>query len=118
LLQRTTSKEQDRRLLAAVLPQEFLSRSQGVVIENHLNVVQCLDESSESISPATIAALLNSGVVDRAFRCISGSVAVSAYELNAVPVPCLTDMRRIELLVRNGASKVAIDKEISTCFGV
>ncbi|MEA9860508.1 Eco57I restriction-modification methylase domain-containing protein [Xanthomonas campestris pv. raphani] len=118
LLQRTTSKEQDRRLLAAVLPQEFLSRSQGVVIENHLNVVQCLEESEDSISPVTIAALLNSGVVDRAFRCISGSVAVSAYELNAVPLPCLTDMRRIEILVGNGASKATIDREISKCYGV
>lgn len=118
LLQRTTSKEQDRRLLAAVLPQEFLSRSQGVVIENHLNVVQCSDDSGASISPATIAALLNNGVVDRAFRCISGSVAVSAYELNAVPLPCLTDMRRIELLVSNGASRASIDKEISKFYGV
>jgi len=118
LLQRTTSKEQDRRLLAAVLPEDLLSLSQGVVIENHLNIVQCLDHSDGAISPDTIAALLNSEVVDRAFRCISGSVAVSAYELNSVPVPCLADMRRIELLVRNGASKVLVDKEISSCYGV
>lgn len=118
LLQRTTSKEQERRLLAAVLPQEFLDRSQGVVVENHLNVVQCLEESVEPISTAAIAALLNSAVVDRAFRCISGSVAVSAYELNAVPMPSLTDMRRIEFLVGNGASKATIDREISKCYGV
>lgn len=118
LLQRTTSKEQDRRLLAAVLPEDLLSRSEGVVIENHLNIVQCLDHSDGAISPDTIAALLNSEVVDRAFRCISGSVAVSAYELNSVPVPCLADMRRIEFLVRNGASKALIDKEISSCYGV
>lgn len=118
LLQRTTSKEQDRRLLAAVLPQEFLSRSHGVVVENHLNVVQCLEESGESLAPEAIAALLNSAVVDRAFRCISGSVAVSAYELNAVPMPSLTDMRRIELLLGNGASKATIDREISKCYGV
>ncbi|HIE5650119.1 TPA: HsdM family class I SAM-dependent methyltransferase [Stenotrophomonas maltophilia] len=117
LLQRTTSKEQDRRLLAAVLPEEFLSQSKGVVIENHLNVVQGDGRIGELISPDTIAALLNSEVVDRAFRCISGSVAVSAYELNAVPVPGLADMRRIELLVRNGASKIAIDEEISNCYG-
>jgi len=101
-----------------VLPEDLLSRSEGVVIENHLNIVQCLDHSDGAISPDTIAALLNSEVVDRAFRCISGSVAVSAYELNSVPVPCLGDMRRIEFLLRNGASKVLIDKEISSCYGV
>ncbi len=78
LLQRTTAKEQSRRLIAAELPVEFIRRYKGVAIENHLNMVRALDPGP-TVPPAVIAALLNSAVVDEAFRCISGSVAVSAF---------------------------------------
>lgn len=118
LVQRTTSKEQDRRLLAAVLPQEFLDKHAGAVVENHINMIYSPSGSVTHVSPATICALLNSDAVDRAFRCISGSVAVSAYELNAIPLPSFADMRRIELLVHNGASAAAIDREVAHCYGV
>jgi adenine-specific DNA-methyltransferase len=36
---------------------------------------------------AVIAGLLNSAAVDAAFRCINGSVAVSAFELEELPLP-------------------------------
>ena len=42
------------------------------------------------MSATTIAALLVSAVLDEAFRCISGSVAVSAAELEALPLPAPT----------------------------
>ena len=118
LVQRTTSKEQDRRLMAAVLPTSFLMEHGGVVVENHLNMIQAPSGKLARVSPATIAVLLNSGAVDRAFRCISGSVAVSAYELNAIPLPSIEDLRRIEMLMENGASKNMVEREISLCYGV
>ena len=37
LLQRTTAKEQRRRLIAAELPASFISEHRAVVVENHLN---------------------------------------------------------------------------------
>lgn len=117
ILQRTTSKEQDRRLLAAVLPQEFIDRTSGCVIENHLNLIQAPSAKLMQVQPATIAALLNSKAVDRAFRCISGSVAVSAYELNAIPLPSIAELKKIELLVINGASVEAIDCAVNACYG-
>ena len=36
LVQRTTAKEQARRLIAAELPSEFVHQHRGVVVENHL----------------------------------------------------------------------------------
>jgi len=36
---------------------------------------------------AVLARLLNSATIDHAFRCISGSVAVSAYEMENLPLP-------------------------------
>jgi adenine-specific DNA-methyltransferase len=87
LLQRTTAKEQPRRLVAAELPREFLEAHGGAVtVENHLNmIVPVVPEPT--VSTRALAAFLNSAAADRAFRCISGTVAVSAYELEAIPLP-------------------------------
>jgi adenine-specific DNA-methyltransferase len=86
LVQRTTAKEQSRRIIAAELPETFIKRHGGVAVENHLNMVRSLTGEAK-VSSAAIAALLNSAIVDAAFRCINGSVAVSAFELEELPLP-------------------------------
>lgn len=45
-----------------------------------------------------IAAILNTKALDIPFRCISGSVAVSAFELNTLPMPSPEDMKAFEKL--------------------
>ena len=116
LVQRTTSKEQSRRLLAAVIPQTFLDQHKGAVVENHLNLVYIAGHSP--ITPNTIAALLNTEAVDRAFRCISGSVAVSAYELLALPLPSLSQLQELERFISFGANRSAIERKVATFYGV
>jgi hypothetical protein len=119
LVQRTTSKEQGRRLVAAVLPQTFLDLHGGVVIENHLNMVYARSPSLARVSVDTISALLNTEVVDQVFRCISGSVAVSAYEMNALPLPSLEQLLDLEkMLVCGTPKKVAVDRLVSSFYGV
>lgn len=86
LLQRTTAKEQGRRLVAATLPSSLIDEFGGVVVENHLNMIRP-QNGHPKVSQSVVAAVLNSDVVDSAFRCISGSVAVSAFELEALPLP-------------------------------
>lgn len=86
LLQRTTAKEQSRRLIAAALPRAFLDRWEGVVVENHVNIIRPVN-GTPIVPISTLVDILNSDILDQAFRCLSGSVAVSAYELNAVPLP-------------------------------
>ncbi|MGH2967816.1 MAG: Eco57I restriction-modification methylase domain-containing protein [Solirubrobacteraceae bacterium] len=87
LVQRTTAPEQPRRLVAAELTAETLSEWGGaVVVENHVNVLRCTRPGS-ALGPSLLAALLNSAVFDRLFRCLTGTVAVSAYELEALPLP-------------------------------
>lgn len=117
LVQRTTSKEQNRRLLAAVLPQRFLDESGGAVIENHLNLVYSPAGIMPKVSLGTIAALLNTEAADRAFRCISGSVAVSAYELNALPLPTVDQLVELERLIRRGAVKATIERKVTSFYG-
>ncbi len=98
LVQRTTAKEQCRRLIAAELPASFIARHGAVVIENHLNMIRPLN-GAPKVSPAALTALLNTEVVDQVFRCINGSVAVSAYELRALPLPPPEAMQEIESLI-------------------
>lgn len=94
LLQRTTAIEQPRRLIAAELPETFISKHGAVVIENHLNMIRPTSDTP-CVPAGIIAALLNSAIVDRAFRCISGSVAVSAYELENLPLPSPTELKAL-----------------------
>lgn len=116
LLQRTTAKEQGRRLVAAELPAEFVDRHGGVVIENHVNVIGSQDEG-EQVPVPVLSALLNSGFVDQLFRCINGSVAVSAYELEALPLPDPRRTARLEQLVTNGACHADIEQEVDHLYG-
>lgn len=117
LLQRTTAKEQHRRLICAVLPQEFINKNGGVVIENHLNMISKSDLKESCISVRTIATLLNTATVDRAFRGISGSVAVSAYELNALPLPSLENIIELESYIDNGCTQEFIEQIVASYYG-
>ena len=118
LVQRTTSKEQARRLVCAVLPADFLDKNgNAVVIENHVNTVYPTNSVS-GITPETIAVLLNSNLADAAFRCISGSVAVSAYELNALPLPSLQQMRQLQTLIQNQSKPATVQNAIKRFYGM
>jgi adenine-specific DNA-methyltransferase len=94
LVQRTTAPEQPRRLVAAVLDEETLKEEWGgaVVVENHVNVLRCWDPDS-ALTPGLLAALLNTPSFDRLYRCMTGTVAVSAYELEALPLPAPAVLR-------------------------
>ena len=115
LVQRTTAKEQARRLIAATLPASFVFRHGAVVIENHLNMVRPLTRRP-AISAEVLAAFLNSDAADRAFRCVSGSVAVSAYELEALPLPAPEDIGSLARLVHDGASRARIETACTRLF--
>ena len=115
LLQRTTAKEQCRRLIAAELPEQFIEEHGAVVVENHLNMIKP-HNGRPKVSPAVLAALLNSDVVDQVFRCINGSVAVSAYELQALPLPSPQDIEGIEKLVERRASQEALEQAVERLY--
>lgn len=88
LAQRTTAPEQSRRLVVAELTQAELEAWGGrVVVENHVNVIRSISEPL--IDQATLSAVLSTRTVDRVMRSLSGSVAVSAYEIESIPLPAL-----------------------------
>ena len=117
LSQRTTSKEQNRRLKSAELPMSFVEKHGGVVVENHLNIIKPLTGEPE-VTPAVLSALLNSEVVDRLFRCINGSVAVSAYELKSLPLPSPEDMRAIDRMVNRRTKRKTFERALERLYGI
>lgn len=117
LVQRTTAKEQARRLIAAELPAAFLAVHGGAVVENHLNMIRPLDGAPPKVSADVLTALLNSRVADQLFRCISGSVAVSAYELSALPLPAPERLDDLAALVAAGAARADLDEACAQLYG-
>ncbi len=92
LVQRTTAPEQPRRLLTARLAPETLAEWGGaVVVENHVNVLRC-GESASPLTAELLERLLRTPTFDRLYRCLTGTVAVSAYELEALPFPPTTTL--------------------------
>jgi adenine-specific DNA-methyltransferase len=98
LVQRTTAPEQPRRLIAARLDTETLDDWGGaVVVENHVNVLRCSDPES-ALTAELLQQLLHTPTLDRLYRCLTGTVAVSAYELEALPLPPSQVLREWERL--------------------
>lgn len=113
LLQRTTAKEQARRLIATEMPAAFIEEHGGVTVENHINML-VPTTARPAISAGLLAAFLNSTAADRAFRCLSGSVAVSAYELENLPLPAPDQLKQ---LVGRKTDRAAIEKACLNLYG-
>jgi len=117
LVQRTTAKEQHRRLIAAAMPADFVKKHGAVIVENHLNMIlPAAKRRRPKVGAAVLAAFLNSSIADECFRCISGSVAVSAFELESLPVPPADKMTLIDELLRKNAAAELIDVHIRALY--
>jgi adenine-specific DNA-methyltransferase len=115
LLQRTTAKEQDKRLIAAILPTSLIEERKSVIVENHLNMIVPITHRP-FVSLEVLSVFLNSKAVNDAFRTISGSVAVSAYELEALPLPDISCLSKLQTLVAGNASNECIEKECTRLY--
>lgn len=98
LLQRVTSNNQPKRLVAAVVPEDILDTYGGFVGENHTVILEQVSPRP-ALTPTQLAKLLGTPTVDRYFRCISGATNVSAFELNQLRLP---DPDRLKKLLRQG----------------
>lgn len=116
LLQRVTSNDQPRRLVAAAVPKLFIETYGGFVGENHTVILEQVSPEPV-LSPEQLAQLLATPTVDRYFRCISGATNVSVFELNQLRLP---DPSRLTTLLAQGydmpsAAREALEQRPS-CF--
>jgi adenine-specific DNA-methyltransferase len=97
------------------MPDSFIRRHKGVIVENHLNMVRAV-VPAPPVPPRVIAVLLNSGIVDAAFRCINGSVAVSAFELEELPLPSPPVIAAVDSLIAAGATAQQIEAVLLAAY--
>jgi adenine-specific DNA-methyltransferase len=117
LMQRTTAKEQGRRLNTALLDERLIEKHGAVVIENHVNIIKPINKAAK-VSLELLHLFLNSKAADSAFRCISGSVAVSAYELETMPLPTLEKMIKLDALLKNGVDNSLMELEFLKLYNL
>jgi len=85
-LKRTSNSSQSRRIYCAFINQDFVREYGAYLGENHVNLL-VPEEQSSSISLSLLSQVLNSTPIDTVFRCLSGSSAISKYELSRLPLP-------------------------------
>lgn len=96
LVQRTSNRDQERRLYAASVPENFRKKyPAGFIAENHVIVIEA-DRSRPIVPLSLLTRLLNSEVVNERFSAVSGSFSVSAKLLQQLALPDPQLIRKIE----------------------
>ncbi|AVA37962.1 N-6 DNA methylase [Helicobacter pylori] len=111
VLQRVTSNDQPRRLVAAPVPTQLFASYGGFVGENHVVIIEPQGDVP-AVTPKQLALLLSTEPMDRYFRCISGATNVSAFELSQLKLP---DPR---LLKQYLASGIGMEAAVRRAFGI
>lgn len=84
-VQRTSSRNQKKRITAAEIPADFVAKNGGVVAENH--VILLLPSSPNAAAPADLAAALNRDDVSKQMDRMCGSASIPARLLACLPLP-------------------------------
>lgn len=92
-VKRTSNSKQSRRIYCALINRDFVQDYEAYLGENHINLL-VPEEPSISVNLELLAQVLNSAPIDDAFRCLSGSSAVSKYELSRLPLPDMEDVQK------------------------
>ncbi len=116
LMKRFTAKEEHRRLVAGIFTPSD-SYSQFVGLENHLNYVHIPDGELSDADAFGLAGFLNSSIIDRYFRAISGNTQVNAIEIRNLPVPEQKTLRAIGERLLEGRRE-DVDKIVGEAIGV
>lgn len=112
VVQRTSSRAQSRRLVAAALPRGFAKKYGGFVGENHTIILE--PTSARPLVPRrTVARLLNSSFVRDLYSTTTGTTAVTKAGLTALPLP---DPHGLKNLVSR--HRLVLEEAIRTRYGM
>jgi adenine-specific DNA-methyltransferase len=87
LLKRTTPKIRGRRIVAAMLPNDFLTKYPAYFAENHVNIILPKQSSTPNYHLLGLCAWLNSRLANFAFGMMNVSSHLSKFDLSLIPVP-------------------------------
>ncbi|WP_160297779.1 Eco57I restriction-modification methylase domain-containing protein [Devosia chinhatensis] len=84
-IQRTSARNQKRRITAAEIPEDFVSRHGGIVAENH--VILLVPNRDDPVPAKLLAAALNTTAVGKQLDRMCGSASIPARLLSVLPMP-------------------------------
>lgn len=100
VMKRFTSKEQKKRVHAAVLNADNFSDFEFIGLENHLNYIH-KNRSLMTLDEAYgISALLNTTIIDQYFRALNGNTQVNATDIRSLSFPEYDKILEIGKLAR------------------
>ncbi|MDD1703459.1 MAG: Eco57I restriction-modification methylase domain-containing protein, partial [Methanoregula sp.] len=120
LLKRFTSKEQKKRVHAAVMDAGRFPDFEFVGLENHLNYIRKKRALMTLDEAYGIAAVMNTTIIDQYFRALNGNTQVNATDVRVVPMPEYEKIVAIGKLIRkkNPDSKFDCDDVISKVLNI
>lgn len=98
LIRRFSSKEEKRRIVAAVYDASCIPGS-SVGFENHLNYIHCQGKGLDSSLAKGLTVFLNSTWVDLYFRQFSGHTQVNATDLRSIKFPSINQLKTLGSLI-------------------
>ena len=119
LLRRFSTKDDQKRLIAAPLLREDLPFSL-IGIENHLNYIYRPEHPLTADEAFGLAAVLNSSLLDRYFRICNGNTQVGAAEIKAIPLPPIEAIARLGRELRHsdsGMAQATVDSHLTSIVG-
>lgn len=116
LVKRFSSKEEPRRLVAAVFEPDSVG-APVVGFENHLNYFHANGKGLDEDLALGLAGYLNSALVDDFFRLFSGHTQVNAADLRRLPYPSAADLEALGRLVRGGDNDADLPDELAVMAG-
>jgi adenine-specific DNA-methyltransferase len=97
VVKRFSSKEEPRRVVAAIANPEAFAGAEAVAYENHLNVFHTANRGLAAELATGLAAYLNSRFVDDYVRQFSGHTQINATDLRELRYPTTAQLRTLGL---------------------
>lgn len=120
LLKRFSTKEQNRRIEAAVMARDVF-KFERIGLENHLNYIHKPRGELSKEEAYGLASLLNTTLVDNFFRSLNGHTQVNATEIRCLPFPSadkIVELGRKIIAAKDEGSSLSVDDISSEVLGI